>query len=162
MSAADRDRRRVLEMADAGDAARLGAVLADPARDELARATAAASLGTLPDGASQREPLLKAFEDPSALVRRDAAESAGVLRLADAAPPLARLLQDPDVDVRRASARALGRLADPAAVDPLVAALRDRDPGVVVLSAEALHRITGENLGTDRKAWEAWAASRTK
>jgi len=86
-----------------------------------------------------RDPLLAALEDDEPAVRREAAEAAGRVRLADAVPFLLEWLEDPDADVRAAAARSLGRIGDPRPLTSLVRALGDasadvRRAAVVALS----------------------------
>lgn len=88
-----------------------------------------------------REDLLAAAKDPSASVRRHAAEALGGIRDRKATPPLTLLLKDPEKDVRAQAARALGRLRDPAAVEALIAAMKDPERDVRREVAGALGEI---------------------
>jgi hypothetical protein len=66
--------------------------------------------------------------DPSAAVRRHAAQTLGTMRVADALVPLIALAtQDSDSGVRAAAVWALGKIGDAAARDAIVAAKDDQD-----------------------------------
>jgi HEAT repeat protein len=66
--------------------------------------------------------------DPSAAVRRHAAQTLGTMRVADAVVPLIALAtQDSDSGVRAAAVWALGKIGDAAARDAIVAAKDDQD-----------------------------------
>jgi len=163
-SPADAERDRVADLeGDSSKAAELAAILRDPKQDDLVRAQAAASLGRMPSGAGYADVLIAALEDPSPVVRRDAAEAAGNHAFPAAADPLInRLRLDPAVDVRRAAAVALGKIRSQGAVPGLIAALEDPDPGVQVLVSESLEAVTGQKFGRDKEAWDKWAAGQPK
>lgn len=162
-SPADADRELAADLGDDEEnAEQLAAMLGNPAKDELARAQAARSLGLIATGAGQVPALLKALADPSPIVRHEAAETLGIHRVAEATGPLEAMISgaapDPVAEPRRAAAKALGRIRSRASVDPLVAALADRDPGVARLAADSLQAVTGQDFGMDRQAWSKWAA----
>jgi HEAT repeat protein len=71
--------------------------------------------------------------DPSALVRRRAAETLGVMKAGDALVGLIALTsvdQEPDAKVRAAAIWALGQIGDSEARDAILAAQTDADPSV--------------------------------
>ncbi|MEI9938116.1 MAG: HEAT repeat domain-containing protein [Pseudomonadota bacterium] len=73
------------------------------------------------------------ISDPSALVRRRAAQTLGTLKSGDAVMGLIALTSvgnEPDAGVRAAAVWALGQIADPQALDAVLAAANDSDPGV--------------------------------
>jgi HEAT repeat protein len=84
------------------------------------------------------------ISDPSAAVRRRAAETLGTMKLADAVVGLIALTSpanESDAGVRAAALWALGQIADPAARDAALAAQNDADPGVVDAATIALYRL---------------------
>ena len=73
------------------------------------------------------------ISDPSALVRRRAAQTLGTLKTADAVMGLIALTyegKEPDAGVRAAAVWALGQIADSQALDAVLAAANDSDAGV--------------------------------
>ncbi|HET7543901.1 MAG TPA: HEAT repeat domain-containing protein [Polyangiaceae bacterium] len=73
------------------------------------------------------------ISDPSALVRRRAAQTLGSLRNSDAVVPLIAITtpdNEPDAGVRAAAVWALGQIADSQALDAVLAAENDSDSGV--------------------------------
>ena len=71
--------------------------------------------------------------DPSALVRRRAAETLGVMKAADAVAGLIALTspdEESDASVRAAAVWALGQIGDPEARDAILDARKDDDPSV--------------------------------
>jgi HEAT repeat protein len=79
------------------------------------------------DDARVVDALVRALEDPSVAVRRNAVDSLGALRASDAVPSLCDLVdRDPAVGVQRAAITALARLRDARAVPVLVAHLETR------------------------------------
>jgi HEAT repeat protein/Zn-dependent protease with chaperone function len=103
------------------------------------------------------DPLVRALDDRSPVVRRNAAWAIGEVRgsmfvgRSDALAPLIRLLSDGDATVRRAAAFGLSELKDGDAVDPLIAALADRDEAMRGMVVVALAEIR------DRRATPALA-----
>jgi hypothetical protein len=108
-------------------------------REEADRHAAASALAVSPS-AEALEPLLKAVEDRSSLVRRKAAQALGILGDERAAGPLAaRLKEDKDSAVRADAAWALGLLkATDETVEALGAALADREELVAAKALESL------------------------
>ncbi len=87
-------------------------------REDMAREAASF------DDARVVEALVRALDDPSGEVRRNAIDSLATLRARDAVPSLCdHVERDPSVAVRRAAITALARLGDPRAVPVLVAHL---------------------------------------
>jgi HEAT repeat protein len=82
------------------------------------------------------------ISDPSALVRRRAAQVLGTLKTADAVVPLIALTSaDPDAGVRAAAVWALGQIADSRALDAVLVAADDNDPGVRDAARFAAYRL---------------------
>ena len=59
-------------------------------------------------------------------------------------------------DLRLNSVVALGKIKDRRAVIPLVKLLDDQNRSVRQIAEEALAAITGEDFGSNRKAWDRW------
>ena len=95
-----------------------------------------------------REAIRSAIGDPEAVVRREAARSAGVRRDRAAKDALLTRLRDDDPTVRREAAIALGRLGDPSAAPGLLDALGERDAFAAWSVRSALKRLD---------AWDARA-----
>jgi hypothetical protein len=64
---------------------------------------------------------------------------------------------DADVDVRLAATRAIEKYKGPEAVRALALALDDSNPALQLRAIESLQLVTGEKLGTDVAAWQAYA-----
>lgn len=69
---------------------------------------------------------------------------------------------DADIDVRLAATRALENYQGPEAVRALALALDDSDPALQLRAIESLQVVTGEKLGTDVRAWQAYARNATE
>jgi HEAT repeat protein len=159
----DSRRRAAEDLAGADDPASLAQLrrlLADthtacPSHPHV-RGAAARSLGLT--GRPEVAPDLAAVleKDPAVQVRIDAAAALGDLGAAAGAAPLraalARTGETPEV--RRAAARSLGRIGDRGSVPALVQALADADKSVRLCARDALIAITGEDKGSDPKAWK--------
>ncbi|MEM9070160.1 MAG: HEAT repeat domain-containing protein [Myxococcota bacterium] len=89
-----------------------------------------------------RAPLLQALQDRDPAVRREAAETAGRVRLADAVPFLLEWLEDEDADVRAGAAGALGNIGDTRSIPSLVRALGDASSSVRRQAIAALGRMS--------------------
>lgn len=87
------------------------------------------------------ELVLEAMNDPEPIVRVEAAEAAGRLRLRAAVSPLLDWMNDPEPRARLAAGRALGRIGDPRALASLTRALGDTDAAVRRGAVEALGTI---------------------
>jgi len=84
------------------------------------------------------------ISDPSAAMRRRAAETLGTMKLADAVVGLIAITTaqaEPDAGVRAAAVWALGQIADPQARDAVSAALNDTDSGVRDAARISLFRL---------------------
>jgi hypothetical protein len=84
------------------------------------------------------------ISDPSALVRRRAAQTLGTLRTGDAVMGLIALTSvdsEPDAGVRAAAVWALGQIADSQALDAVLAAANDSDAGVRDAARFAARRL---------------------
>lgn len=128
-------------------AALLREALRDPA--ESVRAQAAEFLGWAPlseeEQGRARSALLAKLADLSALVRKHAVDSLGLLGEDDATLAVARLLEDPEPTVRVAAATALGRLHDDRAVPALRRALEGpNEPIVTKAIVQALAQLGGQ------------------
>ena len=93
------------------------------------------------------------------LVRWEAARALQRFYAPEAAVPLLGRL-DPEVEeepqVRAAAARALGQYAEPRVVQGLIRALNDRQLVVNEQARVSLRTLTGEDFGTDGRAWLQW------
>jgi HEAT repeat protein len=85
--------------------------------------------------------LIAALDDPSQMVREEAALALGEIGDERAVEPLIERLAEPETGIVDECARALGRLGDRRAVEPLLALLRDGDRLNRALAARALGRI---------------------
>lgn len=126
--------------------------LRDPA--EVIRAQAADFLGTAPLGPKVRPQvrtaLLAKLADVSALVRRRAVLSLGLLGPGDGTLSIARLLSDPEPTVRAAAAQALGHRRDPTAVPALRRAIATpNEASVATELLEALAMQPDPSVETD-------------
>lgn len=108
-------------------------------------ATARAQLFGKPAQSPAR--LLADMKNPSAVVRREAANQLGAIRARDASRILGEALLDKDAGVREAAAFALGQIADRTATEKLARALADKDAEVRATAAFALGMI-GDRRGT--------------
>lgn len=91
-------------------------------------------------------------------VRQAAAEALAALPCPDLVRRLQLLVEDGSADpgARQAAVWILGRCGRKAAVPPLLAQLSSPVEGLRRASAEALADLSGQNLGTDAAAWQAW------
>lgn len=133
-------------------AALLREALRDPG--ESVRAQAAEFLGWAPLAEEERtrakHALLAKLADVSAVVRRHAVDSLGLLGGDTATLAVARLLDDPEPAVRAAAAGALGRLHDDRAVPALRRALDDpNEPLVTKAIVRGLAQLGGEEVDAD-------------
>jgi hypothetical protein len=73
-----------------------------------------------------------------------------------------KYLEDDDPEIRRAAALGCAQKKIVAAVPKLIPLLRDSEKGVVQAAHAALKDLTGQDLGTDPREWEAWSRKRGK
>jgi hypothetical protein len=90
------------------------------------------------------ERLIKALEDASPEVRRQAAQGLGEARAHEAVSHLVDELADEESDIRSEAAEALGKIGDPEVIDPLIEALDDTDTRVQISAIRALSEIGSE------------------
>lgn len=103
------------------------------------------------------------LEDPNVQVRWEAAK--GLQRLHDpsSVPALLETLRDIEehADVRVAAAIALGQYPEDRAAQGLIAALDARELSVNRAAERSLGLLTGQDLGTDPRAWFTWYTAHT-
>jgi len=129
--------------------------------DPIVRAQIVRTLGHYPTMLSA-DVLTAALRDKRKEVRVAACEAWAQRKGPAAVAHLSRALaKDDNPDVRHAATRGLGTLGDPAAVAPLAAALEDRDPALQYLAAESLKEVSGQDFGSDFRAWQQWARGET-
>ncbi len=80
----------------------------------------------------------------------------GVTGSKTALPALVPYLKDDDTRFVVWAADAIGRIGERSAAEPLLEALRRDDQDVKDMVAWALQQVTGQRLGDDVDAWEAW------
>lgn len=99
--------------------------------------------GFLQDTVSQRvvQSLIRALQDSTAAVRKEAAQALGQLKAPAAGPALIATLDDEEVDVRKTVVWALARLEDQSAADGLIRALTDPAPTVRKAAADAVGKL---------------------
>ncbi len=101
--------------------------------------------------------LVRALEDRSPDVRREAVTGLGFLGARKAVADLLPLLEkDRAPEVRRECARVLGVLGSAEAVPVLIDALEDRDDSVRLHAEVSLRRLTCRDLGDDPRIWRDW------
>lgn len=162
---ADKRQRGVLLLANApfGGEAPYLRLYEMRAEDEDAAVRMAAVKALALHGQVKHAPLLARLlrEDPSPLVRREAARALQRIHNPEAAvPALLEALdpeKEPDADVRAAAAVALGQYAQPRVVQGLIGALADRQLRVNQAAKRSLKTLTGENFGLDIRRWLAWS-----
>jgi len=72
---------------------------------------------------------------------------------------LATLSPDVDLELQRAAISGLGTLGDPRAIRPLAAHLVTGPEALADEVAASLRALSGQSLGPDTLAWDAWVAS---
>ncbi|MEH2129040.1 HEAT repeat domain-containing protein [Nostoc sp.] len=96
--------------------------------------------------------LINALNDPSEIVRCEAAAALGSLTYRSAIPSLVKLLHHPDWETRKAAALALMKIGDGAALEPLQAALtEEQEAGVEAVMKLAISQIERQ---LKEEAWE--------
>jgi hypothetical protein len=108
-----------------------------------------------------RETLNRAMLDPNHNVRADAVRGLKTLKHAGALDDaIERLEVETQSRVRAEIVEYLGAIGGPKSAERLVELVEDPDGTVRYKARQALARIAGQDLGSDRKAWEAWRLSR--
>ncbi|MEH1948136.1 MAG: HEAT repeat domain-containing protein [Nostoc sp.] len=96
--------------------------------------------------------LINALNDPSEIVRCEAAAALGSLTYQPAIPHLVELLHHTDWETRKAAALALMKIGDAAALEPLQAALtEEEEAGVQAVMKLAISQIERQ---LEEEAWE--------
>jgi len=127
-----------------------------------AAATRALALHGMVDDAPAIAALLR--DDPSALVRREAARALQRIHnpeVVEALLAAADEAREEDGDVRAAAAEALGQYRQFRVVQGLIGALQDRLLRVNDAAVASLVTLTGQDFGLDTAAWLAWVGEST-
>jgi HEAT repeat protein len=139
----------LLALRDLGaKAARDDVAAAATSPDAAVRATVASVLGSFGPGGSDTvaAALFDLLDDPVPIVRAEAADAAGLVRLEEAKQRLRRLLAaDPDAVVRAAAAESLGDIGGTDVLGDLERALQDPDDTVRGFAAASLGLVGGES-----------------
>ena len=120
------------------------------------RAVILQTLGALRDPAA-REVVLKATNDPEAIIRVQACRALGKVGKTEDATVLARVMTaDTLEDCRIAAIEALGELKpnDPRIHRVLVAGMQHDDPATRLAALTTLRKISGKDFGTEALAWQ--------
>lgn len=129
--------------------------------DPNVRTAAVRALGN--HGRPEHVPVILArLEDESHTVRAEAARALQRVHNPIAVEPLLLAVEvesEPDSDVRAESAHALGQYAQRGVIDGLIGALADPSLLVNRQALASLTTLTGQDFGTDRRAWLDWQAS---
>jgi len=99
-------------------------------------------------------------EDPSVLVRREAAHALQRIHNPAVVEPLIAAVnerREEDADVRAMAAIALGQYREPRVVQALIGALQDRMLRVNDAALASLTTLTGRDYGMETAEWVAWA-----
>jgi hypothetical protein len=108
-----------------------------------------------------RETLNRAMLDPNHNVRADAVRGLKTLKHAGALDDaIERLDVETQARVRAEIVEYLGAIGGPKAAERLVDLVEDSDGTVRYKARQSLARIAGQDLGSDRKAWETWRLAR--
>ncbi len=125
----------------------------------------AAVRGLANNGDPSHVPLLvECLRDPDKIVRLEAARGLQRLHNPMAVDTLLLAIRpgelaedaEPEAQVRAEAADALGQYAENRVVRALIAALTDESFLVTNNARYSLRTLTGQDFGTDRKAWSAW------
>ena len=106
-----------------------------------------------------RAALLKAVEDPEALIRAEALRSLGKVGQPDDATLLIRsMIVDTELDCRIAAIAGLGDLkpTEPRYLNALVEGMDHDNPSIRYASLNALRAIAGKDLGTEIGPWRKY------
>jgi hypothetical protein len=142
----------------------LVAKLQKGAEPTATRAVICHTLGELRDPAA-RDAILKAANDPDAVVKIQACRALGKVGRPEDATLLARVMAiDPMEDCKIAAVEALAELKpdDPRIAQMLVGGMQNDDPAIRYASLNALRSITGRDLGVDPKPWVKLVEERTQ
>lgn len=126
----------------------------DSSASTQARIHALWTLDSIDHGRSARPTILKALDDPSTTVRRQAIRQLGQRRVTEAVPSLEAALKDSDASVRFQAASALGNIGNLRAIPALQSALKETDLFARHAAFTALRRIGTNNPA----AWPAIAS----
>lgn len=135
------------------------------ASDEDPAVRTAAVRGLANHGNPAHVPLLvERLRDPDRIVRLESARALQRIHNPVAIDALLLAIRqgelvaeaEPDAQVRAEAADALGQYAENRVVRGLMAALADESFLVVSSAQRSLRTLTGQDFGTDRKAWAAW------
>lgn len=156
----DPDRRREgIEYLAAGNAAKdeetlkLFALVAEEDSSAFVRSAAVSALGQ-GENPAFADTLIAALNDPSPIVRAEAAEALRHTIAPDALRPLiAAAERDPDVSARYQATRSLPAYRDEEAVGTLIYLLDDPELTVSREAHKALTALYGEDLGTNVGPW---------
>lgn len=136
---------------------------APPARlaDEVVRASAAeqdALIQKLRDnkGVEHTEALASAIPRLDGAAKQKARDALAQRLARLKADTLTEYLQDEDAEIRRAAALACAQKELKSHIPRLIPLLRDRQAGVAEAAHSALVKLSGQSLGPDPDAWEAW------
>lgn len=144
--------------------------------DDPDRAVRAAAVRALGIHGSPADAVLvaPALGDADSLVRREAARALQRLHNQQAIGPLIAVFdtafdpdtqqfayEEPDEVVRAEAAYALGQYATFPVLSTLITALEDRSLAVNYNALQSLETLTGQNLGYDAAAWNAWRSAAT-
>lgn len=97
-----------------------------------------------------------ALFEPEPALRYNVAALLGDIGSPDNVPDLVEALADENDRVRWEAVWSLGRIGDPAAIPYLIAMLQDPSEDVRWFASWSLRVITGEDIGPDGEAWQAW------
>lgn len=131
--------------------------------DETVRREALYTLVSLGESRADGKPLAQALSadlsDARPSVRAKAIDLLGASRVATAADAIAALLkEDGSAWVRSRAAVALETLRARDHLSALIDALDDDSTSVATAALSALRTLTGERIGPDPDAWQAWLA----
>ena len=123
------------------------------AKVRLAAITALDKVG----GKSESKAVIDALADSDPDVRGYAAELAASWAIQEGLPIITRMIKEDRANIARAAcARALGVYNDITAVPSLIVALDDGYSEVKLCALNSLKKISGQNYGNDKAAWNHW------
>jgi HEAT repeat protein len=108
-------------------------------------------------GKSEYRAVISALSDAEPEVRGYAAELLASWNLEEAQPKIIKMLKEDRSNVARSScAHALGVYNNISAVPALIQALGDEYKDVRIYALDSLKKISGQNYGYDKQAWDHW------